>query len=348
MNGSRVLVTGGAGFLGAGLVHRLVEEGARVRVLDDASRGSFDRLLLVQDQVEVVSGDVRDAALVRDACEGVDTLYHLAAVNGTKNFYAHPERVLDVAIRGTLATVDAARLAGVRRYLLASTSEVYNEPPVVPTPEDVPLVVPDAYNPRFSYGGGKLAAELIAIHSLSASAPECVIFRPHNIYGPAMGFEHVIPNLVQRIRGQVGGGAPLAGLPGVEVLQRARQVSPSKRPEIELEIQGSGEETRAFCHVDDAVEGMRILALRGEHRRTYHLGRSVESSIRELAEEIGALLGVRIRLRPGVSPRGGPLRRCPDVRRMAALGFEAKISLREGLQRTIPFYWDHPGPGEDA
>ena len=103
---------------------------------------------------------MRDEALGR-AARGCATVFHLAAVNGTRFFYEQPERVLDVALRGTLAAVIAAREAKARRFLFASSGEVYHDPPVIPTPEDVRCVVPDPSNPRFSYSGGKLAGELI-------------------------------------------------------------------------------------------------------------------------------------------------------------------------------------------
>jgi len=160
----RYLVTGGTGFIGSALVHRLLALGAQVRVLDDDSRGSPRRLAEVLDRVEIIRGDVRDAQVVRAAARGVDVLCHLAFVNGTQFFYEKPELVLDVGVKGMVNVLDACATHGIRRFILASSSEVYQTPPVIPTPEDVPLVVPDATNPRYSYGAGKLISEVMAIN----------------------------------------------------------------------------------------------------------------------------------------------------------------------------------------
>ena len=127
------LVTGGSGFLGAALVHDLVAQGSKVRVLDDNSRGRPRRIEGLD--IEFVAGDVRDADVVRTATEGVDTVWHLAYINGTRFFYERPDDVLEVGIKGALNTIEAALDAGVRRYVLASTSETYNNPTHVPTTE---------------------------------------------------------------------------------------------------------------------------------------------------------------------------------------------------------------------
>src|SRR2546421_571322 len=195
MTADSVLVTGGTGFIGAALVRRLVADGRAVRVLDNNSRGSCERLGRLVDRVEVVEGDIRDSNLVREAAHGVDTVVHLAAINGTEFFYSRPELVLDVAIRGMLAVVEACRAEKVTNLFVASSSEVYQTPALVPTDEGAQLVVPDVFNPRYSYGGGKIATELIAANYGRSGFHRVVVFRPHNVYGPQMGWEHVIPQM---------------------------------------------------------------------------------------------------------------------------------------------------------
>src|SRR3954447_8022651 len=158
----KYLVTGGAGFLGAALVRRLVSLGHAVRVLDDGSRGAPRRLA---DRPDYVQGDIRDAETVAAATRGVDAVLHLAAVNGTEFFYSKPELVLNVGVRGMLNVIDACRQNGVGDLVVASSSEVYQTPPAVPTDESAPLVVPDPLNPRYSYGGSKIISELLAINA---------------------------------------------------------------------------------------------------------------------------------------------------------------------------------------
>ena len=132
------LVTGGAGFIGSSLVRRLLRDGHNVRVLDDQSRGRAGRLADVRDHVEFIAADVRDADAVRDAARGVDSLCHLASVNGTEWFYSKPETVLEVGVKGIVNTIDACLEHDVPEFVLASSSEVYQTPPSVPTDETAP------------------------------------------------------------------------------------------------------------------------------------------------------------------------------------------------------------------
>ena len=160
----KALLTGGSGFLGSQLCKELLDEGHDVVVLDDHSRGHPARLEHFGDRIKLVDGDVRDPASVRKATEGCEIVWHLAYVNGTRYFYEKPDLVLEVGIKGTLNTLEAALECGVKRYVLASTSETYNNPSHVPTTESERLMIPDVTNPRFSYGGGKIACELLTLH----------------------------------------------------------------------------------------------------------------------------------------------------------------------------------------
>ena len=130
---SSILVTGGSGFIGAALVKALVKDGNSVRVLDDNSRGAMRRLQEVVDDIEFVPGDIRDPAAVTRAVRGMDEVHHLAFVNGTAFFYSAPELVLDVGVKGMINVIDACRSEGVRSLILASSSEVYQTPPRIPT-----------------------------------------------------------------------------------------------------------------------------------------------------------------------------------------------------------------------
>src|SRR3954462_9617814 len=161
---ARILVTGGSGFIGSALVKALLMDGNAVRVLDDNSRGAPRRVADGEKNIEFIAGDIRDAAAVTRAVKGVDEVHHLAFVNGTEFFYSAPELVLDVGVKGMINVIDACRSEGVGSLVLASSSEVYQTPPHVPTDEQAPLVVPDPANPRYSYGGGKIISELMAIN----------------------------------------------------------------------------------------------------------------------------------------------------------------------------------------
>ena len=315
----RHLVTGGSGFIGAALVRRLIARGDEVRVLDDGSRGHPRRLAGLEGQFELIDGDVRDAAAVHAATQGCEVLWHLAYINGTRHFYERPDEILEVGVKGSINTIEAALAEGVTRYVYMSTSETYNTPTHVPTTERERLMIPDITNPRFSYGGGKITGELLTLHLAGRRGLETVIIRPHNIYGPDMGFEHVIPEIVRKIMALSGG---------------------LSERQLELPIQGDGSETRAFCYIDDGAAGTEIAGLQGETGTVYHLGREEEVSIRDLIIGIGEALGVSLSLIPGPLREGGTLRRCPSVERLSALGYRSEVELPAGLAKTVHWYRD--------
>src|SRR5207302_7462718 len=137
--------TGGSGFRGSALVKALVREGETVRVFHDHSRGALRRLQEVAHDIEFVSGDIRDVAAVAAAMRGIDEVHHLAFINGTATFYSAPDVVLDVGVKGIVNVIDGCRHHGIGRLILASSSEVYQSPPRVPTHERAPIVVPDPH-----------------------------------------------------------------------------------------------------------------------------------------------------------------------------------------------------------
>lgn len=317
---NRVLVTGGSGFIGAALVKRLVQAGCAVRVLDDNSRGRPRRLTDVEKDIEFVGGDVRDAAAVSRAAKGMDEVHHLAFVNGTEFFYSAPELVLDVGVKGMINVIDACREHGVGTMILASSSEVYQTPPHIPTDETAPLVVPDPLNPRYSYGGGKLISELMAINYGRKFFERVMIFRPHNIYGPDMGFEHVVPQFALR-------------------LQDAIEAHPSGA--VPFPIQGSGTETRSFCHVDDLAEGVMTMRAKGQHLNIYHVGNPEEVGIADLARRMAAHAGRTLDVQPSTLLQGSTPRRCPDISKLGGLGYKPRVPLAAGLPPTIDWYWNN-------
>ncbi|TAN55326.1 MAG: NAD-dependent epimerase/dehydratase family protein [Rhodospirillales bacterium] len=318
MTAKHYLVTGGTGFIGAALVCRLVQEGQRVRVLDNNSRGAMRRLAGVTDQIEMVEGDIRDSAVVTAAAQGVDNVLHLAYVNGTRFFYEKPELVLDVGVRGMVNVLDACRANKVPELVLASSSEVYQTPPSVPTAEDVPLSVPDPRNPRYSYGGGKIICELMALNYGRSGFERVMIFRPHNVYGPDMGWEHVIPEFSLRMKA-------LAEQPG----------------KLRFPIQGTGEETRAFVHIDDFTDGILAMLKGGEHLNIYHVGTREEVTMGDLAHRVAACFGREIVLEPSKPPAGATNRRCPDIGKLQKLGYNPARTLAAALPGVVQWYADN-------
>ena len=193
-----ILVTGGSGFLGSNLVKFLLKKKRNVTVIDDNSRGSLSNLRDVSKNFKFIKGDLRDEKLLKKSLKNIDTVFHLAAINGTENFYSIPDVVLDVGINGTSKLINAVNKSKVKKFIFASSSEVYQKPKIIPTPESINLNFPNLTNPRYSYGVSKLAGEILVNFYLNNNVKK-IIFRPHNIYGPAMGYEHVIPQLIERI-----------------------------------------------------------------------------------------------------------------------------------------------------
>jgi nucleoside-diphosphate-sugar epimerase len=305
---TRHLITGGGGFIGSALANRLISEGHEVIAFDRFSRGKESRL---DPRVEIRKGDIRRPSDVADAAVLCDAVWHLAYIQGTQTFYADPREVIEVALRGIVNVLDASE---GRDFFLVSSSEVYQEPSSYPTDETVPLVVPDVTNPRYSYGGGKIASE-VATLAHADRLNRAVIVRPHNIYGPDMGTDHVIPQFIRRMQALEGDNFP---------------------------IQGSGQETRSFCHIDDCVDGLLTLYEKGEHRNVYHRGDDTEEiSMAALARLVADFFGRHIWVKPGELPKGSPSRRLPDIRKMLALDWRPGVTLWGGLRETVNWYVSH-------
>lgn len=318
MRRSGILVTGGTGFIGTAIVKMLVSNGYRVRVLDNNFRGVPRRLQDVADQIEMFECDVRDSRRVTAAARGVKSILHLAAVNGTEFFYSQPELVLDVAIRGMLSVLDACRANSIGDLIVASSSEVYQTALVIPTDESVSLSIPDVHNPRYSYAGGKIISELIALNYGRTGFDRVTVFRPHNVYGPDMGWEHVLPQFILRAKSQI-------------------ERFPGSGP-VPFEIQGDGSQTRAFIHIDDFTKGLMHVIEKGNHQEIYHIGNPEERSIADVARLVLRTMGREPQLICTPGPPGATPRRCPNIAKLSALGFRPTISLELGLTGVSDWY----------
>lgn len=320
----RCLVTGGAGFIGAALTNRLLAAGHDVAVLDDFSRGQQTRLSKSSD-LAVFKGDIRDRNDVAMAMHTREVVFHLAYVQGTQTFYAEPKQVMDIALNGIANVLHACEAQGGKQLFLVSSSEVYQVPPagMVPTDETVPLSVPDVLNPRYSYGGGKIASELMTLaYARSGVLDRAVIIRPHNIYGPDMGQEHVIPEFAMRFKKLL-------------ISNRGHEDA------IEFPIQGTGLETRSFCYIDDCIDAFMLLLASGATENVYHVGNPQEVTIAELVKTMARWYGRVFQVSPGTLPKGSPPRRLPDVHKLGLLGYRPQVSLEAGLARTLPWYLEN-------
>lgn len=317
----RALVLGGAGFIGLHLTRRLLADGHRVTVVDDFSRGRRDpelAALRADPALSLVPGDLTDPATWRDLPHGWDQVYHLAAVVGVRNVERDPARVVRVNTLAVLHLLDWLRPG--EKLFFASTSETYAggvDAGLVPVPtaEDVPLVVADVGAPRFAYGISKLLGEAAVIHAGAARDIPYVVGRFHNVYGPRMGADHVIPELS---------------------LRALRREDPFRLSGVD--------QYRAFCHVDDAVEAMvRLMAADKATGSIVHIGNDTEQTrIGDLATLILHIAGHHPELELVPAPAGSVRRRCPDIGRLRDLtGFAPRVDLTDGVRNTFDWYRDH-------
>jgi len=318
---ARILITGGAGFIGLHLARALAESSAtnELVLVDDFSRGRRDAELQRIGElpnVKLISGDLTDPLTWQRLEGGYDHVYHLAAIVGVKHVRDRPADVLKVNALATMHLLDWFVAGGGGRLLFSSTSEVYAWtqgffPLPVPTPEDVPLALTDLRNPRSSYAGSKVFGELAVTQICAAHDMPFVIVRYHNVYGPRMGGDHVIPELFERAR---AGENPLAVY--------------------------AADHQRAFCYVSDAVQA--TIAAMGSDRaagQTINVGNDREEiAIGDLAALILAEAGLTVAVVP--TPVDDPIkRRCPDISRARELlDFEPGIELSEGLRLTLDWY----------
>lgn len=324
MTAKTYLVTGGAGFIGAALVRRMIDDGASIRVLGRPTPSSLSRLEDIKDTFEFIDADIRDSDRVANAVKGVQSVIHMAAITATQSFYDHPTDVLDIGVKGMLNVIDACKKHDVGELVFVSSSEAYQTPETVPTDETEPLKIPDIMNPRYSYGGSKMISEMLAINHGRRHFERVLVCRPHNVYGPDMGWNHVLPHFVTRMRGLCN-VAEMEGVSG----------------KIQFPIMGSGKETRAFEYIDDYVDGMLIMMERGEHCGIYHIGNDEETTIADVAHTVGRHFGQEIDIVPSDGAAGGTNRRSPDISKLVALGYKPRVCFNDGLPLMAQWYQDN-------
>lgn len=309
-----VLVTGGTGFLGRSLVKKLAIKN-NVIIFDNDSRGSIKKITNIKNTFHVNGNICNLNDLLKIKNSKISTIYHLAYINGTGTFYKKPIEILDVATIGIFNILKFAKLRNIKNILLASSSEVYQTPNKIPTDTDERLIVPTIMNPRFSYGLGKIYSEFYSYHFSKKNNLKVKIFRPHNIFGPDMGYDHVIPQLLKKI------------LTKNNLNQKV----------IKIQIQGSGNETRSFCFVEDAVDQILTLESKGKNFEIYNIGQNKEITIKALIKDFEKILKKKIIIIPSKILMGSTKRRCPNMSKTYKLK-RFKDNFEHGLAKTIKWY----------
>jgi UDP-glucuronate decarboxylase len=302
----RILVTGGAGFLGSHLCERLIRDGHEVICLDDLFTGTRRNIapLLPNHRFEFLRHDVTEPMHIE-----CDEIYHLACPASPIHYQRNPVRTIRTCVQGTLNVLELARNARAR-VMIASTSEVYGDPLVHPQVESYWGNV-NPIGPRACYDEGKRCAEALAASYAQQYGVAVRIARIFNTYGPRMhpNDGRVVSNfIVQCLRGEP------------------------------ITLFGSGTQTRSFCYVDDLIEAF-VRLMKSSLDAPCNLGNPAEASITQLAERIRELTGSPSTITHETLPTDDPVRRKPDISRaIEHLGWEPTVALDEGLQRTIEYF----------
>ena len=316
MTGMSCLVTGGAGFIGSHVTDRLVRDGHRVRVVDNLSTGDLRNLDQSRPRVDFVLGDLTDPAVCREVVQGVEVIFHLAALPSVPRSMQDPWGSYRHNVEATMHLLLAACEAGVRRIVYSSSSSVYGDTPTLPKVETMePL-------PKSPYAAAKLSAEQFVLAFGRAGMVEGVALRYFNVFGPRQSptsaYAAVIPVF----------------------LAAARDGTPAP-------VNGDGMQTRDFTHVDNVVEANLLAATRPTELVNgvpFNLGAGERTSLLDLLELVSGVTGKRVAAEH-LPPRAGDVRDslASLERAEAGLGYRVLVSLPEGLKRT--WEWFQGGAG---
>jgi UDP-glucose 4-epimerase len=326
----KVLLIGGAGFIGLYIVKYLTRQGEyEITIADNFFRGKMDEDLseiVDRHQIRVVEADLTDPAAFRQLDDDYDYVYMLASVVGVEYTSKMPHEIIRINTALILNTLEWLKRSRCKKTLFTSTSECYAGTIEafgydIPTPETVPLCIRDISHPRFTYAATKMLGES-GFHNYSKTMGfKNIIVRYHNIYGPRMGFKHVIPQLAQRF---------LKG-------------------EDPFNIYGY-DQTRSFCYITDAAR-CTVMAMEheGNDGATYHIGTMEEIAIEELVRYVGDLFGFEGTYVHAPTFPGSVSRRCPDITKARIeLGYEPGVSWKEGVRKTIEWYKNYLKAGYEV
>lgn len=308
LTGTCCLVTGGAGFIGSTIVDQLLDACvSEIRVIDNFVRGSWGNLTdaRLRGGVKVVDGDIRDASLVNRATEGVDYIFHQAALRITRCAEA-PREAVEVLIDGTMNVLEAAVEYKVKKVIAASSASVYGEPSYLPIDESHP------FNNRTMYGAGKIANEQMLRALNEHTGLRYVAFRPFNVFGPRMDMTGAY----------------------TEVLIRWLDAIEANKPPL---IFGDGHQSMDFVYVGDVARANLLAAQSDISDDVFNVGTGVQTSLNELCNLLLSIMGSSLR------PEHREARTVANVQRRRAatekaekmLGFKAKVSLEQGLRELI-------------
>ncbi len=304
-----VVITGGAGFIGSNIAHALVDRGDTVRVLDNFSSGRAINLADIADQIEVVTGDIRDPKTLDSVLHGADYVFHEAALPSVVRSVQDPEAAHDVNVNGTLQVLQAARRARIQRLVYAASSSAYGETPALPKVE---TMAPDPISP---YGVQKLLGEQYCSVWTRVYDLPCVALRYFNVFGarqaPDSDYAAVIPKFIALMR---------------------QGIAPT--------IYGDGGQTRDFCYIGNVVEAnLKALTAANAPGHVYNIACGQRYSLLDLVAAINVALGTDLQAQFEPTRTGDIRDSLADITAARRdLGYTASIDFAEGLRRTVNWY----------
>ena len=310
----KVLVTGGAGFIGSHIVDALIERGDQVRVLDNLSTGRLENLGHVRDNIDFIEAELTDAQTVARAVNGVDCVFHQAALASVPRSMERPLDTHAACVTGTLVLLEAARKARVRRVVYAASSSAYGDQDK-PSKQETDLPMPIS-----PYGAAKLAAEYYCRAFAAMGAVETVSLRYFNIFGPRQNphgeYSAVIPKFITLM---MAGKSPV--------------------------IYGDGSQSRDFAFVANAVQANLLAAdAEGVSGRVFNVAMGEQVGLLELVDKLNKLMGTKIKPKLEAARAGDIRDSLADIAQAKkALKYNPKVDFEEGLRRTIEFYRSESG-----
>ncbi|MBN2446904.1 MAG: SDR family oxidoreductase [Phycisphaerae bacterium] len=309
------LVTGGAGFIGSNMVRFLLDKGEFVRVLDDFSGGKRENLTEVMGKIELIEGDIRNVDTARRSADGMQVVLHLAALGSVPRSIENPRATHDVNVNGTFNMLDAARLAKARRFILASSSSVYGQSPVLPQHEGLPFA------PISPYAASKATCELYCRAFYEAFGLQTICPRYYNVFGPR-----------QDPTSQYAAAIPLF------VSSLLRNESPK--------IFDDGEQTRGFTYIDNVMQANWLAGTAPEmHGEAMNISTADAVSVNLVVNTIRELL-CKENVKPEyLPPRAGDIKHSlADISRARELiGYEPAVSFEQGIRKAIDWYRENLG-----
>ena len=313
-----ILITGASGFIGYHLSKKLsLDFKNKLYLVDNHYRGEKDKefkILIKKKNIKYIKADLTNIKELKKLPKKIDLVFHLAAINGTENFYNIPDKVIKTNTQININIFEYIKNKKTK-IIFSSSSEVYSSTTSllknrIPSDEKIEISIDDITNVRYSYAVSKIWGESYLFSLLKNYNVSFSIVRFHNIYGPRMGHDHVIPQLIRRV----------------------------KNGKTKIELFGYLN-TRSFCYIDDAIDSLQIIT-KNINNNIVNIGNDLEEiNISNLLKKILNICNKKLKVIKKSAPKGSVKRRLPNISKIKSLGFTPKINLNNGLKETISWYF---------